>query len=49
MKEVITKFLLIIVAVAAIVGFVYDSLWLDTLAVKNNIHTQITNANSETF
>lgn len=45
MKEVITKFLLIIVSVAAVVGFVYGTLWTDTQDVRNDTHTQIQNAN----
>ncbi len=46
MKEVVTKFLLIIVAVAAVVGFVYGTLWDDTQHVRNDTHTAIINANA---
>lgn len=44
MKEVITKFLLIIVAIAAVTGFVYGTLWDDTKYVRNQTHAQIINA-----
>lgn len=49
MKEVITKFLLITVAVAAVVGFVYGTLWGDVKDVKDDVHTQIINANGTVF
>lgn len=42
MKEVITKFLLVAVAVAAVIGFVYGELWGDVKTVKNTTQTQIT-------
>ena len=45
MKEVVTKFLLIIVAVAAVVGFVYGTLWEDTQSVKDTMHEQIVAGN----
>jgi len=45
MKEVVTKFLLIIVAVAAVVGFVYGTLWEDTQHLRDDTHQQILNAN----
>ncbi|MDT3697882.1 MAG: hypothetical protein RO469_00525 [Thermincola sp.] len=46
MKEVMTKFLLITVAVVSIVLFVYGTLWDDVKAVKDDTHLQITDANS---
>ncbi len=44
MREVVTKFLLVIVAVAAVIGFVYGNLWTDTQDVRNRTHTSIKNA-----
>lgn len=49
MKEVITKFLLITVAVAAVAGFVYGTLWTDVQSVKTDTEKQITDANGKTF
>jgi len=49
MKEVITKFLLITVAVFAIVSFVYGTLWDDVKAIKDDTQVQITNANSSSL
>lgn len=49
MKEVITKFLLITVAVAAVTGFVYGTLWGDVKSVKDVTQTKITGANGTTF
>lgn len=46
MKEVMTKFLLITVAVVSIVMFVYGTLWDDVKAVKEDTHLQITGVNS---
>lgn len=45
MKEVITKFLLITVAVAAVVGFVYGTLWEDTVDVRDKTHNEIQRGN----
>lgn len=49
MKEVITKFLLITVSVAAIVSFVYGTLWTDVKDAKNDAQTQINNANASSL
>lgn len=46
MKEVVTKFLLVMVAVAAVIGFVYGTLWDDTKAVKEAAHIQMDGANT---
>ncbi len=46
MKEVITKFLLIVVAVGAVFTFVYGTLWKDTQTVRDNTHVQIEDANT---
>ncbi|MCL4439222.1 MAG: hypothetical protein ACYC21_04645 [Eubacteriales bacterium] len=45
MKEVVTKFLLIIIAVYAVVSFVYGTLWDDAQTVRNSAHSQIDSAN----
>ncbi|MFA5881614.1 MAG: hypothetical protein WC834_05395 [Eubacteriales bacterium] len=46
MKEVVTKFMLIVVAVAAVMGFVYGTLWDDTEKIKDATHTQMVEANT---
>lgn len=46
MKEVITKFLLITVAIFSIATFVYGTLWTDVKTVTSDTQTQIEKAES---
>lgn len=49
MKEVITKFLLITVSIAAVVSFVYGTLWTDVKNAKVDAHAQIESANTNSL
>lgn len=46
MKEVVTKILLIAVAVAAVVTFIYGAMWTETEKIKDSTITQIQDANA---
>ena len=46
MKEVITKFLLITVAIFSIASFVYGTLWTDVKSVTSDTQAQIEKAQS---
>lgn len=49
MKEVITKFLLITVAIFSIVTFVYQALWGDVKTVTTDTQNQIKKATSSSL